>query len=215
MNDDNNLLLLSYKLLDEACEENRHRDAEIMQGIDGEKEHAKAVLLWVEKLTENPPIELKISALFHDVDRIVTPGVGGGFKGDRKSKEYEQHKKAHAKRSADYIYLKLIQNRVSNQLAETVKFLILHHDDTGSEIEALSNKELNILVSADSLAFFNSIAPKLYKAEGEQRLKDKIRFMVDKMPVFARNMLASQQLENEVFNRIKDEIIKEFKQHES
>lgn len=210
MDGNKDLLSLAVNLLNEACEENRRRDTEIMQGVDGEREHAKTVLSWVEKLTENPSVELEIAALFHDIDRLVTPGVGGGFKGDRRSVEYEAHKKAHAKRSADYARRKLLQNDVnSRKLVERIGFLISHHDDTGEEVESLKDKELDILVGADTFAFFDSIAPRLYEAEGEQRLMDKIIFMVEKIPVSAQKILYSQKLENEIFERLKNEAIEE------
>ncbi len=194
-------------LLDEVCDKNRYRDDEIMQGIEGEMEHAETVFEWVKKLLKNSSFELQIAALFHDIDRVVTPGVGGGFKGDRKSKEYEQHKKAHAKRSAEYIIPLLKTNGIDARVLKRVKFLILHHDDTGKEVESFKDIDLNTLVAADSLAFFTSIAPKLYKAEGEERLRDKVSFMIEKMPSFARNLLASQRLENPIFDRIKNEVI--------
>lgn len=201
-------------LLDQACEANRHRDAEIMQGIDGEKEHALAVLSWVRKINPNPSPELEASAIFHDVDRIVTPGVGGGFKGDRNSPEYEEHKKAHARRSAAYITPLIAQEGLPQDSVDRINFLITHHDDTGKEVESFNDNDLNTLVAADSFAFFTSIAPKLYAAEGEARLKDKVRFMVEKMPQFARNMLAEQTLDNEVFERVKNQALSDLKQSE-
>ena len=203
------LVSLAQRLLNKACEENRHREAEIMQGIDGEKEHAECVLSWVEKLSPNPSPALKIAALFHDIDRIVTPHLGGGFKGDRRSKEYYEHKKAHAKRSADYVCPKLLTCGVNPQIVERIGFLISHHDDIGEEVNELNDDELNILVAADSFAFFTSIAPELYQKEGEDRLRDKIRFMVEKMPSFAKDLLASHKVENKFFDRIKNEIIAE------
>lgn len=210
--DDQQIMKVADEILNSACEENRHRDAEIMQGVDGEKEHAKTVLSWVEKLTDNPSTALKVAALFHDIDRVVTPGAGGGFKGERTSEEYQEHKKAHAKRSADYICPKLLGHGMDSSLVERIRFLISHHDDIGKEVDSISDKELDILVAADSFAFFTSIAPKLYQEEGEERLKDKIRFMIDKMPAFAKELLASHRVENDTFNRLKDEVIAEQKQ---
>lgn len=200
----------AFILLDKICDENRHRDKEIMQGIDGEKEHARSVLRWVKKLEKNPSEELQLAALFHDIDRVVTPGVGGGFKGDRKSKAYENHKKAHAKRSADYITPLLLENRVNSNSADRIKFLIYHHDDTGKKVDSFKDNDLNILVAADSLAFFTSIAPKLYIVEGEKRLRDKVRFMVEKMPKFAISVLSSEKLANPVFEKVKNDIISNF-----
>lgn len=196
-------------LLDKVAEENRHRESEIMQGIDGEKAHAYAVLSWVRQLSETPSVELEIAALFHDIDRIVTPGVGGGFKGNRKSVDYINHKKAHARRSANFIYNELINLNVEPKLMERVTFLIQHHDDPYQEVEYINDRELNILVSADSFAFFTTIAPKLYEAEGEGRLRDKIKFMVEKMPRFTKQLLRSHYVENDIFERIKNEVFLE------
>ena len=66
-------------------------------------------------------------------------------------------------------------------------------------------------MAADSLAFFSSVGPRLYELEGKDRLRDKIRFMVEKMPKFARTLLSSERFENEVFNRLKDEVLGEQK----
>jgi hypothetical protein len=200
---------IASQLLSEACESNRHRDAEILQGVDGEKEHAEDVLGWVEKLTENPSLALRLAALFHDIDRVVTPGVGGGFKGDRRSREYLEYKKAHARRSADYIYPRLLKRGVDQQVVERARFLIIHHDDTGSEVESFQDNELDYLVAADSLALFTTTGPRLYERDGEKRVKDKIRFMIEKMPAFAKKFLVSQKIDNELFNKLKDEVLSE------
>lgn len=206
---DQGIMQLAESLLISACDENRFRDNEIMQGVDGEKEHAKDVLAWVEKLADRPSICLKIVALFHDVDRVITPGAGGGFKGDRESSAYLEHKKAHAKRSADYISQRLSANGVEQDLVTKIKFLISHHDDTGEEIERLNDPELKILVAADSLSFFTTLAPKMLQDEGEKRLSAKMRFMIKKMPGFARVLLASQKLEDPILERLKNGVFKE------
>ncbi len=200
-----------YAILNQACEKNKHRDIEIMQGISGEKEHAESVLLWVRKLSKYPSLELQSAAVLHDIDRIVTPGVGGGFEGDRNSKAYEEHKKAHAKRSADYVCPLLLEKGILPVFVDRVGFLIMHHDDTGIEIENHDDRDLDILVASDSLAFFTSISPRLYAVEGEKRTKDKIRFMINKMPQFARNLLRQQQLENKTFEHMKNEVLAEFR----
>lgn len=208
---DRGIMQLAETLLVSACETNRYRDQEIMQEVDGEKAHAKDVLSWTEKLGYPASTALKVAALFHDIDRVVNLGVGGGFKGDRTSQAYLDHKKAHAKRSAEYISQKLSENSLNKVLITRVSFLISHHDDTGEEVRRLNDPDLNILVAADSFSFFTTVAPKLYAAEGDERLRDKIRFMIEKMPAFAVKLLASQKLENPIFERLKNEVIEELK----
>src|SRR3989338_5292771 len=80
---DEKTIVLCFKLLDEECEKNRYRNHEIMQGVDGEKNHALDVYKWVKEIKKNASTTLKIAALFHDIDRIITPGVGAGFDGEK------------------------------------------------------------------------------------------------------------------------------------
>ncbi|MBU1037229.1 HD domain-containing protein [Patescibacteria group bacterium] len=201
------------EILDKICEKYKHHDKEIMQGVAGEKLHSLDVLIWIEKLNPHPSLALKLAALFHDIDRIVTPKVGGGFKGERNTKAYFEHKKKHAQRSADYIIPLLSKIVADKDIVKKTEFLIIHHDDNGRQVEDLQDLGLNYLVTADSFAFFTSIAPKLYAAEGKERIKDKIRFMIDKIPDFARKKLEEHQLENSIFNKFKNKIIKEYYQN--
>ncbi|OGM18246.1 hypothetical protein A2686_03515 [Candidatus Woesebacteria bacterium RIFCSPHIGHO2_01_FULL_38_10] len=198
------------KLLQNICDKHWQYDKYIMQGVDGEKAHALDVLAWVEKLNNKATLALQLAALFHDIDRVVTPKKGGGFKGDRKSKAYLQHKKDHAKRSVNYIIPCLNEIEINNETLGRVEFLILHHDDTGKEVEELNDPELNYLVAADTFAFFTSIWPKLLATEGMDRLKDKVRFMIDKIPDFLRVQLFKLQLEDKYVNEVKNETIQEY-----
>lgn len=198
------------KILKDVCERHKHHDKDIMQGVEGERRHGLDVLHWVEKRNNRSPVPLKIAALFHDIDRVVTPKFGGGFKGKRNTKAYKLHKTMHAKRSADYTIPVLRKNGFSEDILKRVEFLILHHDDTGSKVEKMKDQELDCLVAADSFAFFTTIAPKLYKAEGIKRIKDKIAFMVEKMPSATRRLLKKHRLQNKIFEKLKNEAIRDF-----
>jgi hypothetical protein len=154
------LISFATKLVDEAADAARTRGGEIMHGLEVERGHGQVVLEWVEKLLPNASVELKVAAILHDIDRLVTPVVAGGFKGDRNSAEYEAHKKAHAQRSATYAAAKLAEHDVSRKIIERVSHLIIHHDDMGVEVARLNDIELNALVAADSFAFFYLLRPK-------------------------------------------------------
>ena len=196
-------------LLKEICVAHRENDAGIMQGVDGEERHAMEVLNWASRLCPNGSLPLRLAAIFHDVDRIVTPGKGGGFKGDRTSEAYHDHKKQHAKRSVDFIMPLLRRRTLQTGILERTAFLIAHHDDPGKDVEALDDPELNVLVTADTFAFFTTIGPRLLSAEGSERTKDKIRFMIEKSPRATRDLLGSQTFGHDVLDRLKNEVILE------
>ena len=206
---DSEILTLSLKLFDQAFKNNLQRDREIQQGIEGERKHAKEVLRWVKKLDKNPSLQLKIAALFHDIDRVITPGVGSGFKGSRKSEAYLLHKKAHAKRSAEYITKKLSKMQIDPKMVDRIKFLIKHHDDTIKEIEKFKDKELEILVAADSFSWFTTTGLAIYGAEGEKRAKDKLKFMINKLPKFAKRILRTLPIKNKNIDRLKNKALGE------
>lgn len=203
-----NLVMLALDLVEEACKTARNNEGKIMHGLEVERLHGQVVLEWVEKLSSIASDELKVAAVLHDIDRLVNPAFAGGFKGDRNSPEYQAHKKAHAQRSAAYVTSKLTEHGVPEKIIERVVFLITHHDDAGDEVAQFNDYELNTLVAADSFAFFTSFAQKILDDEGEDRLKDKIRFMVKKMPVSSREFLSKYQLKDPRFEAIKNNILK-------
>ncbi len=204
----NEIMVKSFLLLDQVCEKNRgRRMVETIDLVDYEKTHAKFVHSWVLKLNDNASSALQIAALFHDVDRIIHPDLAYGFKGSRASKEYYQYKKDHATRSAEFICPQLENIGLHPQEIKEVTFLITHHDDTGEEVTALKNKKLNIIVAADSLAFFDSVAQKILNSEGKDRVRDKMYFMIEKMPIFARKILKKITLTNPILEEIKKEIL--------
>lgn len=202
-------------ILSVICNDQKGRDSEIMQGADGERVHALDVLSWVERLDPDASLSLRLAALFHDIDRVVNPSMGGGFKGDRSGDAYALHKKRHASRSADFI-IPVLQNRgFPGEVLERTRFLILHHDDSGEEVSGLNDPDLDHIVTADSFAFFTSIAPRLFKAEGAKRIEDKIAFMIDKLPDTARTSLRRQHLDCDLFEKLKNQAIDRLQQRKT
>ena len=184
---------------------------DVMQGIDGEYKHALVVLEWSEKLYGGPlPAPLALAAVFHDIDRIVTPKAGAGFDGDRRSGEYLTHKKDHARRGAEFTRSVLRDEKMNDSLVERAVFLIERHDDDRQIPDAADDKELQILLAADTFAFFSTIAPVLHKREGEKRLRDKIAFMVGKLNDEMRAKLWETQLELPLFEQIKNDVIRDY-----
>jgi len=203
-------LKIGLTLLQKVCHDYASQE-DVMQGVDGEYKHALEVLKWAEELFSDPlSPALALAAIFHDIDRIVTPKVGGGFGGDRKSDAYLQHKKNHAHRSAKYACQLLISEKMDSSLVERVRFLIEHHDDSQHDAITVNDEELQVLISADTYAFFSTIAPTLYRQEGEDRLKDKIVFMVGKLLDETKAKLWETPLENALFEEIKNDVIRDY-----
>jgi hypothetical protein len=205
-----NLMDLSEakKLFDEICAANMDKDKSIMHGIKGEKNHGLDVLTWIEKLNPQASLSLKMAGLFHDVERIAIADAGGGkFSGTQE--EYKQYKKAHAKASADYIYPILVVKGLSVDDAKRVSFLITHHDDSREEVEGFEDEDLETLMAADSLSFFDSFGMKMYEEKGRFVLEQKVKFMILKMSPKHQKVLADLDLNNDLFNEIKNKVIKE------
>lgn len=202
-----NIAALAAQVLEAATAAARDYEAQIMQGSAGERAHGYDVLGWVEKLAASPSPELRAAALLHDVDRLANPAEGGGFKGERHGEAYQAHKKAHAARSASYAAAQLTARGAAGPAVERVSFLIAHHDDAGPEVEQQHDAELDALVAADVFAFFTAFAQKILQAEGEERLADKVAFMVAKLPARARQLLAQHRLPNPTFERLKSQAL--------
>lgn len=168
--------------------------------------HAEDVANWIDTLSPDASAELLMAGWLHDSERLVDFDGTTGFKGDRSSPAYLEHKKGHAKRSAELAQKMLGELRWLGNI-ERVYFLILHHDDTGVEIEQLGDEELTTLAAADSFSFFTYIAPDMLQREGEQRLQDKANFMVDKMSARIRGLLSNQRLADPVIARVKDQAL--------
>ncbi len=173
--------------------------------------HAQDVLRWIRILYPNPSPELETAGLLHDSERLVNSEFSNGFKGSRDSADYLAHKKAHATRSAELARKNLTALGVPPQSVDRTVFLILHHDDTGAEVEKINDPELKILVAADTFSFFTSKnAANMLTREGPGRVKDKVRFMIEKMPPSLRQLLLQQQIPNPEIHAIKNDILQEF-----
>lgn len=181
----------AYQIL-RSTGESRSTSEELAARIEREIAHGSDVLRWVLTLDPDASAELQVAALLHDAERIANLDTDTGFQGDRNSPEYEQYKRDHALRSATLAVERLTLMGVNPVVVARVAFLIAYHDHTGSEVEELADPDLNTLVAADSFSFFTSIASDMLAREGEERLQKKVYFMVEKMPVFLRKLLAEQ-----------------------
>lgn len=193
-------------IFEQVIESTPNSSTEIENRQRRELGHAEDVDNWIRKLSPNASAELRMAGWLHDSERLIDFDGSTGFKGDRSSSAYLEHKKGHAKRSAELAKMKLEENNWRGD-TDRVYYLILHHDDTGAEIEQLGDEELVILAAADSFSFFTYIAPDMLQREGESRLQDKADFMVGKMSPRIRSMLFEHQIDDPVISRVKDQAL--------
>lgn len=214
-----NLVKQGVMILEEAFKD-RAAAVNITDRLQREVAHGRDVARWVKILNTQASPELVAAALLHDIERIVNLEADIGFAGDRTSVAYSEYKKQHAQRSAEYVSRQAGELGVPADRKERIVFLILHHDDAGALVEKINDPDLNILVAADSLAFFTSGAEDMLQREGEDKVAQKIYFMIEKMPVNLRSLLRVQNFVDpqhglephaaQTLEKIKEEILSHF-----
>jgi hypothetical protein len=136
----------------------------------------------VLKLKPDADEALKIAALSHDIDRAATKLTEKDLKGVMNPDNYAAYKKEHSMRSARFICKLLEKHDYPKSITQKVKHLVENHEFGGDE-------ETNILMDADSIAYFEYNIPSFLKRNGEDKTKKKIRFMYERMSVRAKNLV--------------------------
>lgn len=160
--------------------------------IEFEPVHSKLTLKWVLKLKPDADEALQIAALSHDIERAVTGITEKDLKDYSKISEF---KKEHSLRSAKIICDLLKKQGYSKEIIEKVKHLVENHEFGGDE-------ESNILMDANSLAYFEYNVPFYLKRNGEERTKKKIRFVFDRMSEKAKEIVRKFRFKNPAVDRI-------------
>src|SRR3989344_7444767 len=117
--------------------------------IPFETKHSELAHKWLMKLKPDSDEAMQIAALAHDIDRAFT-GIT-----EKDCKDYskiDEFKKEHAIRSAKFICDILKKHEYSKEIIDKVKHLVENHEFGGDD-------ESNILMDADSLAYFDYNIP--------------------------------------------------------
>ncbi len=147
--------------------------------LDFELVHAQLVLKWVLELKPDADEALKIAALSHDIDRAITGITEKDLSDYSKINEF---KKDHALRSAIFIADILQKHKYSEEIITKVKHLVENHEVGGDD-------ESDILMNADSLAYFDYNIPSYLKRNGQERTVEKIRFMYKRLSPEAQKLV--------------------------
>jgi hypothetical protein len=141
--------------------------------------HAQLVLKWVLKLKPDANEALQISAIGHDIDRAIT---GITEKDLTDYSNINKFKKEHGIRSANFVVDILKTHNYPEDIIEETRHLIENHEFGGDE-------NSNILMNADSLAYFEYNIPSYLKRNGKERTKDKIKFMYNRLSPEAKKLV--------------------------
>jgi hypothetical protein len=153
--------------------------------------HSELVLRWVLKLKPDADEGLQIAALAHDIERAMAEITDS----ESKQKDYTEYKKEHAARSARFIAEMLKQQGYSKEVIEKVTGLVEKHEVGGDE-------ESDILRDADSLAYFEYNMPFYLERNGEEKTKEKIKFMYKRMSDKARALIGSMNFKSKEISEL-------------
>jgi len=162
--------------------------------------HSELTLKYVLKLKPDADEALRIAALAHDFER----GITGITEKDIKdfSSDLVKFKKEHGIRSAKFVSELMKKNDYDeNTIIKTAK-LIENHEFGGDE-------ETNILVDADSLAYFEYNTPFTLERMGVERTKNKIKFMYKRMSEKAKRIVHQLSFKTKEINELFQEAISE------
>jgi hypothetical protein len=160
-----------------------------------ELKHAQLVLKWVLKLNPEADEALQIAAFSHDIDRAITKITEKDLKDYTKIDEF---KKEHSIRSAQFITDILKRHKYPAGIIKKVKHLVENHEVGG-------DKESNILMNADSLAYFEFNIPHYQKRNGLERTKNKIKFMYERLDTNAQALVKTIKFDDkETENLVKE-----------
>ncbi len=157
--------------------------------LDFELKHSKLTLKWCLYLKPDADNALQIAALAHDIDRAVT-----GITETYDLKDYSkinEFKAEHAKRSAKIISDLMKKFEFDEKTIEKVNRLVLNHEVGG-------DKETNILMDADSIAYFDYNINGYFKKNGKEKTKNKVKFMYRRLSEKAKKLVNEIEFEQEI-----------------
>lgn len=146
-----------------------HKIHTILGDNEREYKHASLVHEYVLQLRPTADYALRVAALSHDIDRLISPRVlriG--------NEPYSRYKNRHAKRSASLMQTMLdLEGEIADTDIAHIFNLIKRHEVGG-------NEDQNLLRDADSIAFLSDGLAEYEKNYGIEETKLKVHFMYDR-----------------------------------
>lgn len=165
-------------------------------GFPLENAHSLDTLKWVKKIDVSASECLQIAALAHDIDRGVNPKITREI-----NETYDDYKKRHAKRSSQLIAELMTKHGYPEDMVKNTSLLVENHEVGG-------DKEINILMDADSVSFFSCNIEWYFKYKGLEETKDKVLFMYKRATPRAKRMIKTIKIENKELQSMCKDIFK-------
>jgi hypothetical protein len=166
--------------------------------IESDLTHSRLVLKWVLVLKPEADDAFKIAALSHDIDRAMT---GITEKDLVDYSKIDEFKKAHAVRSANFIADILKRHEYPAEVISKVQHLVENHECGGDD-------QTDIIMSADSLAYFEYNIPGYLNRYGEEQTKKKIQFMHKRLSPEAQKLVAQINFSSpDIVKLVKDALV--------
>lgn len=154
--------------------------AEVVSHSEKEEDpkHSLNTLYWILELKPDAGEILQLAALAHDIER----GMPIRMTMDT-FETYEAYKDAHATKAAEMASQIARDSGYSEQDADRL-FAIIKDAETGND-----DPDVNLLMDADSISFFDYNIEFYFKAKDEQRLKKKMHFAYDRASDKAKKII--------------------------
>ncbi len=156
--------------------------------------HSITTRKWLLELKPDADYAHQIAALAHDIER------GHTRRDAAEITDYIEHKKRHAKTSADVISDLLRKYDADKEFMDKVYDLVLHHEVGGSP-------DSDVLMNADSISFFEGNLEAYFYKKSKDTVEFKIRYMFDRMSDEAKCIIRKFTYENQELDNLFREVV--------
>jgi len=180
------------------CAKRRVRSIIACSSVPEDPRHADNTLEWLLRLAPDAGSALRLAALAHDIDRAVE-----GAKVNREDFDnYDSFKAAHARNGARMLRPILVGCGVDPDIVEEACRLVEVHEAGGDPAS-------DLLKDADGISFFAVNLPFYFRREGWEETKRRARWGYLRLSPRARKIVENISYEEEVVNRLLQEVIHE------
>jgi hypothetical protein len=153
--------------------------------VRADYDHAIDVWQWVLRLCAQASLALQVSALFHDIERLVSEC---DIRVEQRASNYLQFKHAHASNGSVMLRAALAELGLGPDLDRAAQ-LVARHEQPGTD------QELQVLNDADGLSFFGLNSSGFLAYFGEEHTRMKVAYTLRRMRPEAQRYVRDMRLD--------------------